>query len=372
MYLYRGFEAGLNLVRLNALGQRLMELNSSVDRMRSTLEICRGDVMNLAQVDLNLLVALDALLDERNVTRAGDKVGLSQPAMSSTLSRLRRLFQDELLVREGRGYQLTPLAQELEAPLQEILHLIDQTIERRPVFDATRGHRNFTLVATDHIAFLLLQPLFEYFRTHAPGVTLQIRPLVPPATGIDLAQTDLVFGHEQMLKGAESQELYRDRWVCVVWSGNKRVGEMLTLKQYLSVPHLGYGPSVDGLTGLADRAASTLHPRRHVSVSVETFFLMPFLLRGTRLIAFMHERVARQLAPLTDIRIVEPPFEVPILSEVMFWHPRFTNDSAHTWLRGQVAHAATAISASMAEKAGPPSLAGNEAPPPGSALLSQS
>ena len=305
--------------------------------------------MNLAQFDLNLLVSLDALLDERHVTRAGEKVGLSQPAMSSTLLRLRRLFEDELLVREGRGYQLTPLAQELQSPLKEILLLIDHTIERRPAFDPTHSHRTFTMVAPDHIAFLVLQPLFEYFRTHAPGVTLQIRPPVPPSS-FDLAQIDLVFGHERMVKGAESQELFRDRWVCVAWAGNKGVGEKLTLDQYLGLPHLSYGPTANGLTGLADHAASDLYPNRHVSVSVETFFLIPFLLRGSSLIAFMHDGVARQLAPLTDIRIVEPPFEVPTMSEVMFWHPRFNSDSAHIWLRQQIADAAAAIRALKAER----------------------
>src|SRR4051812_11588011 len=127
-----------------------------------------GDAMNLSQVDLNLLVALDALLSERNVTRAGERVGLSQPAMSSALSRLRRLFQDELLVREGRVYELTLLAQELRDPLQNILEMIDQTIEKKPAFDPAVDKRTFTIVASDHMAFLVLQPLVRRLTMEAP------------------------------------------------------------------------------------------------------------------------------------------------------------------------------------------------------------
>lgn len=303
--------------------------------------------MNLAQVDLNLLVALDALLTERNVTRAGERVGLSQPAMSSALSRLRRLFQDELLVREGRNYQLTILAQEVRAPLQDILQRIDQTIEQRPMFDPATDHHVFTVIAADHMAFLVIQPLFERIRAEAPGVTLQLQPLVPPPERIDIAHVDLVLGFENMVPNAESQVLYRDRWVCVVWSGNTLVGESLTLDQYLSLPHLSYGPGVDQPMGLADRFASALYPQREVRVSAETFFLLPFLLRGTRLIAFMHEGVARRLAPLSEIRLIEPPLEVPIMAEVMFWHPRFTADPAHRWLRKQIADAATLVRSEM-------------------------
>lgn len=303
--------------------------------------------MNLSQVDLNLLVALDALLTERNVTRAGEKVGLSQPAMSSALARLRRLFHDELLVREGRTYQLTLRAQELHGPLHNILDLIDQTIEKRAAFDPAVDERAFTVITADHMAFLVFQPLFQRFLKEAPAVKLQIQPLVQTPAEIDLVHTDLVIGFEKMIPSAEHQVLFRDGWVCAAWSGNTEVGDRLTLEDYQRLPHLGYGASISHLSGLADQAASARYPHRNVAVSVETFFLIPFLLAGTNMLAFMHEGVGRRLAAISDIRLLEVPFEVPTVAEAMFWHPRFTADPAHRWLRRQIADSAAAVRADM-------------------------
>jgi DNA-binding transcriptional LysR family regulator len=168
---------------------------------------------------------------------------------------------------------------------------------------------------------------------------------VQSPSDIDLVHTDLVIGYERMLPSAEHQVLFRDRWVCAVWSGNTEVGEVLTLDEYKRLPHLGYGASVDRLSGLADQAASARYPQRNVAVSVETFFLIPFLLAGTNMLAFMHEGVGRRLAAISDIRLLEVPFEVPIVAESMFWHSRFTADPAHKWLRKQVADAAAAVRA---------------------------
>lgn len=299
--------------------------------------------MNLGQVDLNLLVALDALLKDRNVTRAGERVGLSQPAMSSALARLRRLFQDELLVREGREYQLSSLARELTGPLQQILHLIDETIEKRPAFDPMKDERVFTIRASDHMAFLVLQPLFRRLAAEAPGVTLQVRPLLAAAEMLANPDADLVISFENMIPDLPSEVLFKDRWVCALWSGNAAVGDCLSLEQYLSLPHLAYGRAIDHLSGLADQAASALHPERRVSVTLETFFLLPFLLRGTNMVAFVHERLGRRLASLSDIRLVEPPFDVPIMAEAMFWHSRSTSDPAHAWLRAQIAQAGASL-----------------------------
>jgi DNA-binding transcriptional LysR family regulator len=296
--------------------------------------------MNLTQVDLNLLVALDALLRERNVTRAGDRIGLSQPAMSSALFRLRRLFEDELLVREGREYHLTSLGQELLGPVQEILQMIEETIEKKPVFNPAVDKRAFTIAASDHMTFLVLQPLFARLDEEARGVTLQIQPLTAPPNAMD---ADLIIGHETLRPDLQSQVLYRDRWACAIWRGNEEIGDYLTLEQYLSMPHLAYGAGVDQLTGLADRAASAVHPTRRVTVTAETFFLLPFLLKGTRMVAFVHEGLGRRLAALSDIRLVTPPFDVPTMAETMFWHPRFTSDPAHRWLREQIATAAAGV-----------------------------
>jgi LysR family nod box-dependent transcriptional activator len=182
--------------------------------------------MSLSRLDLNLLVALDALLREKNVTKAGEAIGLSQPAMSSALARLRRLFGDELMVRVGRDYHLTPLGLELRGRIAEILHLIEQTVEHRPEFNPSTDTKRFKIVASDYATFLVLQPLLERVFLDAPGVSFEILPL----PGADLlASGDVDIGiwpaEVQASEQFASQVLFYDRWVCAVWSGLPEIGE---------------------------------------------------------------------------------------------------------------------------------------------------
>src|SRR5271165_3577953 len=176
--------------------------------------------MNLAQVDLNLLVALDALLRERSVTRAGKRIGLSQSAMSAVLARVRELFGDQLLVRVGREYQLTPVALGLTEPVQEILGLVERTIRDRSPFEPKTAQRQFTIAAADYALAVIVQPLLERLAEGAPGVSLRFRPLqedMPRLLG--LRRVDLAILPAGALEGFPSQELFRDEWACAVWAG---------------------------------------------------------------------------------------------------------------------------------------------------------
>jgi len=293
--------------------------------------------VNLAQVDLNLLVALDALINERHVTRAGERVGLSQPAMSNALARLRVMFHDELLVRVGKEYQLTALAQELRAPLHELLQLAEETVQRRPRFDPAKDVRRFSIVASDYAAYLVLQPLLLRVSREAPGVALQIRHSSGQPEKLtsdiniglwpspDLAEAELPF-----------EVLFQDRWVCAVWSGNRRVEDTITLEQYMRLPHVVYGTGIDQVRGMADRMVRNTGMPRHIQASAESFFVLPFMLQGSELVAFVHERLGQKLAQAADIRLVEPLFETPPVAEAMYWHTRNTSDPAHVWLRNQL------------------------------------
>jgi DNA-binding transcriptional LysR family regulator len=291
-----------------------------------------GIMTSLSRLDLNLLVALDALLREKNVTKAGEAIGLSQPAMSSALARLRRLFGDELMVRVGRDYHLTPLGLELRGRIAEILHLIEQTVEHRPEFDPRTDSRRFKIAASDYATFLVLQPLLERVFSEAPGVSFDILPL----PGNDLLQAgdaDLgiwpaeVPGTEQFT----SEVLFYDRWVCAAWSGLPDLGDELTMEKYLSLPQLSYGPA-----STAEHAFNEMALERRVELTVQSFFLLPFLLQGTHLVTLIHERLGKRMAEVADIRLLEPPFKAPIVSESMHWHPARTADPAHTWLRQQL------------------------------------
>jgi DNA-binding transcriptional LysR family regulator len=300
--------------------------------------------MNLAQLDLNLLVALDALLRERNVTRAGESIGLSQPAMSSALGRLRRLLDDELLVRTGREYHLTALAQEIEAPLQDALRQIETLIENRPSFDPSRDKRTFSLAVSDYAVFLLIQPALVRIMKEAVDVAIRISPVGgDTAARLESGDIDLTILPRDVGPHLPGEVLFSDRWVCIVWKHHSSVEDTITLDQYLSLPHLSYGHSIDSGDSTGDRAIEALNVSRHVRAAAHSFFLLPFLLIGTPLVALIHERLAMKLSNTVDIRIVEPLFKMPEITETMYWHPRHTSDPAHRWLRGILSEVSGAL-----------------------------
>jgi LysR family transcriptional regulator, nod-box dependent transcriptional activator len=300
--------------------------------------------MNLAQVDLNLLVALEVILTEKHLTRAGERLGLSQPTMSHTLARLRRMFDDELLVRVGREYYLTPLAADLVGPLRDILKNIELTIERRPVFDPRKDERSFIISASDYATYLVLQPAIEIIESEAPHVSIQTRPLHRDASDeLTKGDIDLLIWPRALGPDLPHQVLFTDRWVAVAWTGHPDVGEALSMEEYLEQPHLVYGTGLQDISGLADQAVYSVHPEARIAVTTSSFFLMPFLLGRTRLIALAHERLARRLAGMAEIKVLKLLFETPAIEEAMYWHPRMTSDPAHRWLRNILAKSGEAV-----------------------------
>ena len=291
--------------------------------------------MNLGRVDLNLLVALEALLDEANVTRAARRVHLSQPAMSDALHRLRLLFGDELLVRVGRQYQLTAFALGLREPLHDLVQMAGDIVQRREVFDPANDARTFNVVASEYSAYILIQPVLQRIGTAAPRLSLHLLRSTPGEP--EKSTSDLIIGLLPSPGAAElglhTEVLFRDRWVCLVWNGNEAVGEHISLDDYMRLPHAVYQHALAGGLGMADRRIRDMHLPRRVQVTVDSFVLLPLLLQGTPLVALIQERLARKVAPLAGLRIVEPMFETPPLAEAMFWHSRNTSDPAHRWLR---------------------------------------
>ena len=300
--------------------------------------------MNLSQFDLNLLVSLDALLIERNVTRAGQRVGLSQPAMSGTLSRLRDLFKDELLVRVGRQLELTPLAQELAPALRQQLQQVEDLLNARRTFVPSLEQRTFTIAASDYVVFLLLQPLIARIAEYAPGISIRFTRLDPASTD-RLAEDaiDFVIMPSELDPHFPSQLLFADRWVCVAWRENARIGAALTEAQYLALPHLAFSMPGEGTGSVADVYLARMGVRRNIAAWTESFILSPFLVRGTDMVTLAHERVARRLQNAADSRIIPAPYDLPQIHENLFWNPRRTADPPHVWLREQVLEAAHSI-----------------------------
>ncbi|MFE2070378.1 LysR family transcriptional regulator [Streptomyces sp. NPDC059467] len=293
--------------------------------------------MNLSRLDLNLVVALRALLEERNVTRAGERIGLSQPAMSAALARLRRHFDDELLARTGNAYELTPLGASLRDRSATACDLLDRVFSSQPDFDPAAETREFTLLASDYGAAVFGAPLARALHHEAPGVRLtfrQIQPNVEENTATTLSTIDGLLLPHGIIDGFPAVDLYQDRWLCMVADDNPEVGNALTLDNLAELPWAVYQRPYDVP---AARQLSMLGISPRVEVSVQTFQLLPYMVEGTRRVAMIQERLIRKVAPSAAVRVLPCPFEVVPVQEAMWWHPVHAQDAAHMWLRKKAA-----------------------------------
>lgn len=290
--------------------------------------------MNPGQLDLNLLKSLDALLEEQHVTRAADRCGISEPAMSRALSRLRRLFGDQLLVRVGREFHLTSFSLELKDPVHEIVQMIDATLARRPSFVPSFDQRQFTIAASDYSAFVLMRSLTETVTAEAPHVSLRVRPLSTASfAALEAGHLDLMFRRQGLEPSLPSECLLVDRWVCAVWSHHPEVGAEIGLEQYVSLPHLSYSLGSDATSEWPVLDLSRSHAN---AITIESYLMLPFLLAKTRLVALVPERIGLALADYAEVRLLEPPFTVTPIELSMYWHPRSNDDPAHKWLRDSI------------------------------------
>lgn len=306
--------------------------------------------MNLAKYDLNLLITLDALLDERNVTRAARRLGLSQPAVSSALSRLREMFGDDLLVRVGRGFELTSLGCELVAPVRRAISDVEEVLSTRDGFDPATERRMFRIAARDYVTFLLLPRLITLLSETAPGVKVCFSHFDCDSLNllgkddVDLVimppNYQLMMMPARLQSGFPSEPLLEDRWMCAVWSAHPSVGESLTVEQYLELPHLIFVPG-PGHRLRPRVAVSRVDEQRRVAATAESWVLLPFMLPGTELVCLIPEKLGRKVREAADIRLLEPPHELQAVQQHMFWSQRRSRDPALTWMKEQL-HAVAA------------------------------
>lgn len=290
--------------------------------------------MKSSQIDLNLLVALEALLSEQNVTRAGRRIGLSQPAMSAALGKLREVFGDRLLERVGREYCLTPFARDLIDPVREVLGSIDHLLVRGARFDARTAQRSFRIASSDYVMCTLMRPTVEYLARVAPGIRLHFSN-AGETTGDKLRarQLDLAVQPFSPRRGRfVSVPLFTDKWVCIAWREHAEIGEKLTPEQFGALPHVAYRAEAVDARVLARQLGAWTQAVR-AQVTCESFVSLPFVLRGTRRIAVMQARLAAQLMRVAEIRVVDLPFAAPELTISMWWNAGETGDPAHAWLR---------------------------------------
>jgi len=299
--------------------------------------------MDLAGIDLNLLVAFDALMDERSVTRAATRLRLSQPGMSNALSRLRRLFGDPLLVRDGPGLVPTPRADALRQPVRDALDLIRGALDEQTGFDPARDRATWTVSCSDYSLLMLIGPLVRRLAAAAPGVTIRVLPRTPdPVRLLRDGAADLVIEPAEIMPDAQlaSERLFADRWLCCVWAGNTVVGERMTLEEYLRLGHLVYSMGRGQPASIVDQHLERSGVPRRIEFTVESFLLAPFLLEGTDLVTVVPERAVPHLRRTAAIKVLDPPMPVPGITERLWWHPRHTADPAHAWIRAHIAEIA--------------------------------
>jgi DNA-binding transcriptional LysR family regulator len=295
----------------------------------------------LANLDLNLLVSLDTLLRERNVTRTAQALGVSQPAVSAALARLRRHFGDPLLNRVGNRYELTPLAAQLAVLTAPALAGVRRVFDATAEFDPSSLVREFTVVSSDYAATVLGPHVTRRLAEQAPGVRLHLRQTSPEAVdhAPDTLRTadGLIIPHG-FLTDLPYLDLYTDHWVCIVSAGNPDVGDALTLRQ---LGEMGWVVLFNGPTAFAPaaRQLSMIGVEPRVEVVVDGFLPMPFLVAGTNRVALIQQQLARRLAEPAGVRVLPCPFEVVPLTEALWWHPMYRNDPAHAWLRSVFAAA---------------------------------
>lgn len=296
------------------------------------------------RLDLNLLLAFEALIAERSVTRAAERLSVGQPAMSASLARLRKFFGDPILVREGRSLMPTPRALELTASFGAALDQIDSTLRASRDFDPQTAHRTFTVMASDYVLLLLLGPLIADLEAEAPGIRLTIRPVSADyASQLDRPRLDLLILPEEAAADmrARSARLFSDRLVCAVDAGHPEVGERLTEEQFRTLPLVSYGGVLT--ESLIEHRFREPGIDRAVAVATESIVLQPLVLTGTRMMALIPERLGRHFSGQGRIRLLPPPRPLEPLHLSMFWAPRTDDDPAHQWLRGRVLRAAASL-----------------------------
>lgn len=295
----------------------------------------------MKSLDLNLLPALQSLLQMRNVTRAAEALELSQPATSAALSRLRRYFDDQLLVRAGRGYELTPLAQDLQPMVEAAMHSVERVSMINHRFEPGTSERQFVIVASDYVAAMIVEPLRAILRIEAPSVSVEILPTsMASLETSDFARWDLVVGPMGYSLPGVSKAVFRDSFVAVLDADNPvlQAGRLST-EDLVGLPR-AVGYFGNEIKTPADLFWDKMGSEPTIAARVQGLLALPLLVEGTDLVALVPRMLAYKYSRGANIAIVDFPVEAePVLVEAMFWHSGRTDDPANSWLRSVVQRA---------------------------------
>lgn len=308
--------------------------------MKSSRQLVR-----LRALDLNQLVALAALLRLAGVTDAAHALDMSQPAMSKVLERLRRAFDDALLVCQGNRMMLPPRGQALLPLVDAALEQVDQVFSIQGPFDPSAASRRVRIGANDYLQQLLAPPLHALLRAQAPRVMLELGPvgMLQPEHLLSHGIVDLIVGVTQANVDLRSMPLYQDAFVCVACRDNRALPPVLDMETFSAQPQLDVSPSGVGLVRAAlDKVIAAQGGQRRVVASISTLLGVPGMLAGTDMLALVPRRALAGM-PRGALRELELGFELEPFSISLWWHNRTHGDPLSRWLREQIVHVAAAL-----------------------------
>jgi len=292
--------------------------------------------MKLQDLDFNLLRAFDALLREKHVTRAADRLEVSQSTMSVSLAKLRDLLGDELLMRSGAGWMPTELALLLWPRVQDAIAAIERVIEPAR-FDPASANHTFRLIVIDYIDLLMMPIVMHRIRTEAPGVKVHVLQTNPHHFGelmaageVDLALTYFPNAPDY-LKG---RKLFSDRFLGLAARGHPVLGQPLDVADFCALPHVTIEPAAAQIYNVQIDAALEPHGlRRRVQMVKPSFLALPFMLENSDMVACIPARLARRMMRMAAVEVFDIPLDLPLFDVRMLWHPRTQHSPAHEWLR---------------------------------------
>lgn len=294
---------------------------------------------NFGRLDLNLLVTLDVLLAEHNVTRAAQRLNLSQPAVSVHLAKLREFFGDPLLLPGPRGMSPTARAEALREPLRQALQALGQVVAPSHAFDPAEARQTWRVMASDYGESTIVLPALAGLRAAAPHSRLAVLELAPAriVRQAERGEIDLAFHTlDDAPPGLHARRLFSERYVLAGRVGHPHLCEPLTLERFCQLEQVVVSPNGGGFAGVTDETLAAAGLSRRVALSLPHFLFVLAALQATDLVAMLPERLVRAHGAL---QLCEPPVQVPGYEMVMLWHERVHRDPAHRWLREHIAGA---------------------------------
>lgn len=296
--------------------------------------------MRLDKFDLNLLIALELLLEEQNVTRAAQRLNLTQSAMSAALARLRLALNDELLVPHGRRLVATPHALALAPLVSEAIRNLRVLISGATAFDPATSDRKFEIAASDYISTVLLSPVLRELKAEAPAIEINIvLPTRETSATLEDGKLDFQLTPEQFVSPNHPTELlFEERHVVVGWAENPVFAGEMTERAFLSCGHVVV--RIQGVPTFAERHMLEGDDRRRIEMTAPSFSIVPWLLPGTNMLALMHERLAKVYLPLLPLAMRPAPITLPPMREMIQYHAARATDAGLIWFKDRLMAAA--------------------------------